>query len=248
MIVRHVAILLGVALAVAACGSPAISETPAVTAGVEAVNLVDPRYTCNTLPFAPSIFDEPGNAELEDHPSAMALRTFLATPDMDADLLPDHDWYLVGRTDDIAEYIAPVPFDIPFVEVSLAGDGAGGWGVSGWGQCRPTLLLAGGLNNAMWNVEPDAVGATTRSFIAQVTERDCASGVSSEGRIVGPVLEPRADSLLIVFAVRPRPGSIQTCPSNPPTDVRVELTEPLGDRVLLDAWTFPFADPTAPDP
>ena len=40
---------------------------------------------------------------------------------------------------------------------------------------------------------------------------------------------------------------MQTCPSNPPARVVVELREPLGDRRLLDAGVFPPAEPVAPE-
>ena len=53
--------------------------------------------------------------------------------------------------------------------------------------------------------------------------------------------------MLVVFAALPLGGDMQTCPSNRPARVVVELREPLGDRRLLDAGVFPPAEPVAPE-
>ena len=96
---------------------------------------------------------------------------------------------------------------------------------------------------ATWTL-PDgfAVGAETTTFLALVTERDCASGMSSEGRILGPEVEYGERSVIVTFRVRPLSGA-QACPSNPATVVEVHLDEPLGNRTLLDGGREPPSEP-----
>ena len=76
-----------------------------------------------------------------------------------------------------------------------------------------------------------------------MTERECASGKSSEGRVVGPDILEVGDEVLVTFAVRPLGGDMQSCPGNPVTRVAVDLGSPLGDRQLLDGGTLPPGDP-----
>ena len=95
---------------------------------------------------------------------------------------------------------------------------------------------------ARWALLPDAqIGPETAEFTALVTEVACASGQSSEGRIVGPDISYTGESVTITFAVRGIGEA--NCPSNPPTPVVVTLEEPLGDRVLLDGGTDPAREP-----
>jgi hypothetical protein len=97
---------------------------------------------------------------------------------------------------------------------------------------------------ARWAFAPDAeIGPNTTEFVAMVTEVDCASGQSSEGRIIGPETSVTDASITVTFRVRARVAGAQTCPSNPSTPVRVELPEPLGDRALLDGGTDPPREP-----
>lgn len=96
---------------------------------------------------------------------------------------------------------------------------------------------------ASWALSPDSeITPETTEFVAMVTERACASGQSSEGRVVGPEITYADDAVTVTFGVRPR-GANQDCPSNPPTAVAVTLSEPLGERRLLDGGSDPPREP-----
>lgn len=97
---------------------------------------------------------------------------------------------------------------------------------------------------ATWAFAPDErIGPDTTQFTAMVTERGCASGRSSDGRIVGPQVDYVDDtSVVVTFRVRPLEGA-QECPGNPPLEVIVRLEEPLGDRALLDGGREPPVEP-----
>jgi hypothetical protein len=122
---------------------------------------------------------------------------------------------------------------------------------SALGAAGSALLLAGcavlapadQAGPATWALpEGFTIGVETTEFLALVTERACASGQSSEGRIVGPQIETDDTSVVVTFGVRPLPGD-QACPGNPATMVEVELDEPLGHRTLLDGGRQPTREP-----
>ena len=87
-----------------------------------------------------------------------------------------------------------------------------------------------------------SIDAETTSFTALVMEVDCASGQSSQDRIVGPEIIYEADEVIVTFAVRPL-GGMNGCPSNPATVVKVTLNEPLGERRLIDGGADPPREP-----
>jgi hypothetical protein len=99
---------------------------------------------------------------------------------------------------------------------------------------------------AAWRVDPEArIGPESTSIPVLVTEIECASGQSPEGRILDPLVEYRADAVVISISIYTDPGD---CPSNPEYPLTVALSEPLGDRVLLGGRVEPptSATPTAP--
>lgn len=207
------------------------------------------RYTCGTFGFDPAFLNRAGNAEQGADPIAAALRAHLAISGPDFDWLPDTGWVLVGADDRRAELITRDQAG-SLLNVFLENGGAG-WTVTGWGGCEPSLALPPGLNRADWIPDPEdpAPNAGTRAFMALVRERECASGQSSEGRVVGPVLQFDADRVLVAFGVRALPGGVQTCQGNPSTPMIVDLGQALGDRELIVAGHLPFVDvrDVAPD-
>lgn len=71
-----------------------------------------------------------------------------------------------------------------------------------------------------------------------VTERACASGKGAEGRIELVELNETVEQIHLRIGVRRLRGG-QECPGNPPTPFTVELSEPLGDREIVDASVIP---------
>ena len=214
------------------------SDAPQILAGPV-------QFTCGRFPFGAEMLDRDGTDESAANPAAAALREHLAKDTPDIDFLPDHGWSLAGMDADGAEFvIAEGDLGMKVVEVHAAD--LGPWIVTGWGDCQPQRVLPPGLGEGSWTVDPAASrpGAETQTFTALVTERDCASGQSSEGRVVGPDILEVGDEVLVTFAVRPLGGDAQSCQGNPPTRVVVDLGEPLGDRQLLDGGTLPPRDPT----
>jgi len=246
---RHrltLASVVALAMAVSACGqvvppSGGISA-PDATAAIDPLDL---RYTCEAFPFAPGLLTGgPGTAELANDPAAAHLRAALQGEGPDLDFLPDTGWHLTGQDAQRAEFVT-VGGDQIFVVVLR--NGPEGWQVTNYGDCQPRIELAEGLGAAEWAFDPaqPKPGAATQVFDALVTELACNSGKPADGRIVGPQIVRSADTVLVIFAVRPRPGG-QDCQSNPSTRFKVDLGEPLGERRLLDGGRLPPGDPTQP--
>ena len=74
--------------------------------------------------------------------------------------------------------------------------------------------------------------------MALVTEVACASGQSSEDRIVEPRITVDEDAITVTFGVTPLEGE-QDCQGNEPSPYEVTLPEPLGDRELRDGGVYP---------
>ena len=233
--------LIGVAMG---CEGPASSPSGSGTASPE----LQLRYACGTFAFDPAFLNRGGNAEQGADPIAVALRAHLARPGQDFDSLPDTGWVLVGSDDRRAELITRDQAG-SLLNVFLENSPTG-WTVTGWGGCEPSLALPPGLNRADWRPDPEAglPDAGTVRLKIVVTERECASGQSSEGRIVGPLLLFDGDRVLVAFGVRRLPGDVQTCQGNPPTPMLLDLGQALGDRLLIDAGHLPFVDVREVDP
>lgn len=250
---RNLSGVLLLTLTLAGCTSTISPAAPAAPGPSDAppgeAHLGETRYSCSGPPgFLPNLLDRPADAELEDHPSAAALRAAIAEVGPDIDMLPATGYWLTNRDHRVAEYLARDPrgAENDFVFASMENDGPG-WRNGGWGGCRPEIVLDG-LNLATWILDPDAPppAAATTTFSALVTERTCTSGQAMGARLEAPSITYGQESVLVVFAARPLEGDAFDCPSNPPTRVVVQLSEPLGERHLLDAGFFPPAEPVAP--
>lgn len=245
--------LATVVLAVLFAGCEPAASVPTPTGAVANPGFFDVeplRYTCGEFPFDPAIFDQPGTAEQEGTPQAAALRAQLAPGAPEGDWLPNTGWHLVGQDADSSEFAVQAGQAANREIYSLSVEpGPAGWKASGWGGCRPALVMPAGIGTAEWRLDPaDPVpGPDTRVFGALVTERACASGELPVGRVVGPAVVAREGEVRVVFGVRTQPGG-HNCPSNPSVRVLVDLGELLGDRALVDPVLWPATDVRLPDP
>lgn len=96
---------------------------------------------------------------------------------------------------------------------------------------------------AAWWVDPTAgsLSPATTKVQALLIEQACASGHSPEGRILEPVIDYGADAVVVTISVTHRIGG-QDCQGNGPFPIEITLTEPLGERALLDGGSSPPRD------
>lgn len=195
--------------------------------------------------FSLEVLDQPPNAELADDPAAAALRRHLAEPGIEFASLPDSGWREATRSFGSVTWIAEDPSSPGSWHQVTASDEGGEWRVTGWGGCSMQPDVGVGLGLASFRVAPnEELTPETVEIDVLVTERACNSGEDARGRIVAPAILPGADTITVIFAVRPRLGVAQTCPSNPETPFLLRLPEPLGDRALLDGSAVPPRDAT----
>ncbi len=106
------------------------------------------------------------------------------------------------------------------------------------GQCDIQPMFED-VGRAHWELAPgEMVSTSSQTFKVLVTELECASGTSPEGRIAPAAMLRYEDSEVVVFGVEPLPGP-QTCEPGPPAEVILDLGEPLGERQLLDGAELP---------
>jgi hypothetical protein len=197
----------------------------------------DPQVTCggDGTTFPLSAFDQPFGFEDGDHPLVPVLRESLTG---EFASYVDASWRLLSEDD----RSALVEADEPAVVMRFEWTGDRWiWDGGSGGPCQPGVVLPPGLGEASWELDPafDPPGPDTTEVHVLVTELDCTSGSEIGDRLVGPEVRESDDQVVIAFAVIPPEGSAFDCQDNPPHAVTVELSAPLGNRVLADGRSVP---------
>ncbi len=194
--------------------------------------------------FGPEALTIVGEAHLDVDAPGKALRAFLASPEGAPFVTPS--WVRVSEMADRVQFIGRRPNDEGWLVVNfVARDG--NWVLDLAAECKPRVVLGGGLGPADWWIDPAGppLGREATEFDALVLERACAGGQSSDGRIAPPFVLYEEDTVVLTFGVVLKPGG-QRCPGHPPGSYHVTLDEPIGDRWLLDGGVFPPRDATTP--
>lgn len=235
-----------VALLLAGCGgasdtsiSVGSGSTPAPSEDGSTVNCGGSVYDPGVLADAPPVSSLPeGPAGAVDDAGAPAFD-------------PSLDWKVVHQSDDRVDLVRELDQPVDNVGgdvrthasrtlelITDSGNVPDGWLLTSAGPCAQRLVTDGDLGDAdLMLAETPSPGDTVVEL--RVVERRCASGQSAEGRIELVELTETADEVRLRIGVRPPEGSQQTCPGNPSTPFTVELSEPLGDRQIVDASVVP---------
>lgn len=101
---------------------------------------------------------------------------------------------------------------------------------------NPSAALPANASEAVWHLDPDVPppGPNATSFVAMVTERACSSGRDISDILLPPAIQYGEDLVVVSLYVEPLAASAADCIGTPPTRFTIELTEPLGDRQLVD--------------
>ena len=203
--------------------------------------------TCGgRMTFLASGLDAPTGAEKASGPEFDALRAafaMFAGPYPDA---ADWSWRLAGRDDSGAIFLArtSVSGATGWMSIEVARD-SGGWHPLTIGGCNLHVVLSSAFEAATWLLDPafppPAADATELHVL--VRERACSGFVPATGRISDPTIQYAPETVTVTIGVRPL-GGVATCPGIPDTPTLVHLTEPLGDRILLDGGPYPPAPPS----
>jgi hypothetical protein len=100
---------------------------------------------------------------------------------------------------------------------------------------QPTRAPVAGSSPAVWTLASEfasgiAPGSTSIEIAASRLE--CSSGVT--GELFPPTISYEPERVLVKVTDAPLPDGAYECPSNDLVSVTVTLTEPLGDRDLVD--------------
>jgi hypothetical protein len=226
-------------VAITGCGSD--SDDPTTAAVEQPTTTLNPletlTLTCGNDPFTAWDLDTARNTTIAaDDPAFAALVASLGQLGPELDAIGQDQWVPLvlqeGRVTFANQNDGGV---LVTVVVERGADGT--WAVVSSGTCVPRRYDAGRVA-AAWTTDTADLSPDSTGFTALVSAPVCAGGQPAADRIAEPVISYRPDAVTLIFYVEPVEGA-QTCPDAPPTPYEVELSEPLGDRVLFDDGTWP---------
>lgn len=221
-----------------------VSPSPSV---VESSVPSDPagyQYTCGPGHSFPAALLDGPTVDPSQIPSASEALTRYFEGGSNEDLLTADGWHLAGLDDKTATLISSVayaPWGEPYYQHAYLARQGDRWRSRNYGGCQPSIDVKGFGATDWWPDNDQVLLPTTTTILANVTERACAGGQSSEDRLQPPIIAYGEDRIFVTFLVEPLSGA-HTCPSNPPTAVRVELSQPIGNRELVDGGKLPWRD------
>lgn len=96
---------------------------------------------------------------------------------------------------------------------------------------------------AIWNVSRGApVNGSATSVPVAVQRLACNSGVT--GEVLEPTIDYRTNEVVVTIDVKPNGDGLHECQGNNRVPYEVVLTEPLGDRTLVDGQCVPGGEAT----
>jgi hypothetical protein len=215
----------------------------------------DDLLTCGVGPFRRAALLDPVTLEEANHPAAAVALDFLADGDAGTPQTADSSdrppkgpgWLalavddrqvlfgLVTTTVDQAGVVdQPTPTDYLIVERRLDE-----WRIGGWGGCRLEAAGSPYLNRVEIYLDPDGQAPSPTSTIIDIVVHEvaCASAMAMGERLVGPQIIETADEVTVAFAAAMQPFA--NCDGSPYTPMTLELSAPLGDRMLIDGMAEP---------
>lgn len=243
-------LLVAFAILVAGCGdggsqdrsgqSDPTSVAPDPTPTATAINV-----TCNGDVAWPTSAMTGGTPKSESGDLVGALKELAGSGGMDAPPafqhtpVEDADWFVLAR-DGHAAAVATGPWSATgpgkgAQVVYLDHEGAG-WKATGWGDCKLSPWLPDG---EQWvKINGVSAGRDTREPTLQVNEMECTSGRDPRPYLRKPTILETGDRVTVSWTSA-APKGVNNCIGSMPVPATVQLSEPLGDRVLYDGSSWP---------
>ena len=215
------------------------------------------RYLCNDTPVALDVLGA-GRPATDLDPAQL---TTLESMDLNAG--PDWaSWTVLEESASAIVLIRPTPaegkaYELYGIELVPPGGGAlpvndtsdPAWSVSRWSSCDVRADLDG-LNNVSLGLEREhSIEPDARQVTVLVHEDACTGGADPTARIEIVSVEYTPTSVEVLVGTRPLDGGLAvTCPGNPTVPFMIELREPIGDRSLVDASTYPKSELSSRSP
>lgn len=168
-----------------------------------------------------------------------ALARFLSTTEASFARLPPAGWLRVAATRDNVLFLAPSTLpDARFAMVVLR-QANGDWMPEAWGGCQP-VVRGGTTFPAQWALVSRATGDAT-SFDVWIRPTDCATGQPLGDRLLPPIISYGDTSVTVTWqtAAVVRSSQAVACPAEVPARTSLILSQPLGERELLDGGVYP---------
>ncbi len=234
-------------------GRPAANETTEPASSEPVPAMTPPVIADPTLPlscggeerFPAGALGGVGQAELETDAPAAVLRSVIAEGG-EPDIFPADGWHRVVSDLDTVVFVALGPGDPPWVMVE-ATRGPDGWTAGGYGACDAQPVLPAGISMADFWLDPAAPAPAPDSTTLNgvIVERACANGKPPTNRVRPPIVVYEEQAVTVTVTVSEIAGGAD-CPSNPPVPITIELSQPLGERTILDGSVFPPRDTSGP--
>ncbi|MEZ5140829.1 MAG: hypothetical protein R2711_19260 [Acidimicrobiales bacterium] len=203
--------------------------------------------SCGGTAYPRQALDSPTGAEADDDPAAAGLRALIADPD-GIGPIPETGWRRLYDEGGKAVF-GNGTFGDDYHEVELEErDGRYEFDGSSMGCSAASVDVPGRSLASFGLPDGELPDPTATTFTVLVTEHSCTGGEAPGDRLGEPQIQYGADAVGLLFTADPLPDGSYTCPGNPPQEVTVELSEPLGDRRIEDLSSYPPGDPTATDP
>jgi hypothetical protein len=186
-----------------------------------------------------------GLAEFENDAAAAVLKAAVAEG-AEPLPLPLHGWHRVAAGPAGVVFVAPRSGGTGWAMVA-ARPGPDGWDLDAYGDCAAAPVQPTGVNAADFWLDRDAPapGPNATTLHGLIRERACANGRPPTGRVRPPAVTYSEQFVIVTVTVTEIPGGAD-CPGNPSDPITIELSEPLGDRRILDGSVFPARDASVP--
>lgn len=107
-----------------------------------------------------------------------------------------------------------------------------------WGGCQLSVALPAGLSQVEITAPVGGVDATTTAPTVLANERECTSGRDPRPFLGEPEIVETDDRVVVTMSSDAMVGGAD-CQGNPSVPVTLELSEPIGDRELVDGGVWP---------
>lgn len=163
---------------------------------------------------------------------------------MDGSMLPAEGWFTVSQGATRVSILAPL--NDQYASATFEKEDKA-WKPVGWGDCLPRLQMED-RSVLRWAFAAGAYPPGPRDTTLEllVSETQCSSGRDIEGLIQAATLydETRIDVILSAPALGGGEDAVYNCMGMPPTEYELVLTEPVGDREVVDMSVYPSVVPT----
>jgi hypothetical protein len=192
-------------------------------------------YTCDgTAAFPIELLETPPSSDLNPDPTPALVRWPVPTK--------AEGWWLLARTETRAEYLGRDAEGRFYESAILERDEDGQWNAVGWGGCRfHAVVPSAEVTDVLgwWIRERDWPQPGDRTL--QIRVRTWCPRTLAD-RMFEPVVRYGSNRIIAIVAAPRLTQEPSSCGDDQVADATIELDEPVGDRLILDAKEWPGRD------